>query len=182
MSTTADLSRLVSHALRHQPWLYELELDDEGWVPVAQLVEAIRAQGGEWASVDRRALERMVVTASKVRHEIKGDRIRAIYGHSVPGRIQRRRGVPPPMLFHGTAPESWVTIAEDGLRPMGRQFVHLSADRGTAVAVGRRKSISPVVLMVDVVAAEAAGVVFYEGNELVWLAESVPAQFVDAAE
>ena len=29
-----ELSRAVSHALRHQPWLYELELDDEGWVQV----------------------------------------------------------------------------------------------------------------------------------------------------
>lgn len=28
------LSRLVSHALRHEPWIYELELDDEGWVPI----------------------------------------------------------------------------------------------------------------------------------------------------
>ncbi len=26
-----ELSKVVSHALRHEPWLYELELDDEGW-------------------------------------------------------------------------------------------------------------------------------------------------------
>ena len=30
----ADLSEAVSHALRHEPWLYELELDDAGWAPV----------------------------------------------------------------------------------------------------------------------------------------------------
>ncbi|NTW40943.1 MAG: RNA 2'-phosphotransferase, partial [Cellulomonadaceae bacterium] len=38
----ADLSRVVSHALRHEPWLYELELDEAGWVSVQSLVEALR--------------------------------------------------------------------------------------------------------------------------------------------
>ena len=28
-----ELSKTISHALRHEPWLYELELDDEGWTP-----------------------------------------------------------------------------------------------------------------------------------------------------
>jgi putative RNA 2'-phosphotransferase len=25
-----ELNKAVSHALRHEPWLYKLELDDEG--------------------------------------------------------------------------------------------------------------------------------------------------------
>ncbi|SDR87361.1 RNA 2'-phosphotransferase [Microlunatus soli] len=183
MSTTdADLSRLVSHALRHQPWLYELELDDEGWVPIDQLIEAIREQGGVWASVDRTALQNMLATATKRRHEIDGDRIRAIYGHSIPGRIRRRPATPPSRLFHGTAPDSWSAIRSEGLIPMGRQFVHLSIDRETAVSVGRRKSADPIVLSVDSVAAAAAGVTFYEGNEVVWLADQVPAEFVAVAD
>jgi putative RNA 2'-phosphotransferase len=71
-------------------------------------------------------------------------------------------------------------VAEvDGLSPMERQFVHLSVDRETATLVGRRKSVRPVVLAVDAVAAASTGVRFYEGNELVWLAESVPARFID---
>lgn len=38
------LSKTVSHALRHEPWLYELELDDEGWVAVSQLLESLRSE------------------------------------------------------------------------------------------------------------------------------------------
>lgn len=176
---TADLSRLVSHALRHQPWLYELELDEEGWVPVGQFIEAIREQGGKWASVNRAALEEMLATARRRRHEIADDRIRAIYGHSVPGRVYRRRTAPPDRLFHGSAPESWAVIASEGLVPMGRQFVHLSVDRETAESVGRRKSAAPIVLSVAAAAASAAGNAFYEGNEVVWLADWVPAKFLD---
>jgi putative RNA 2'-phosphotransferase len=33
------LGRVLSHALRHEPWLYELELDADGWVAVAALRE-----------------------------------------------------------------------------------------------------------------------------------------------
>lgn len=43
-----DLSRAVSHALRHEPWLYELELDEEGWAPIDQLLDAPREKGGGW--------------------------------------------------------------------------------------------------------------------------------------
>jgi putative RNA 2'-phosphotransferase len=174
----SDLSRAVSHALRHEPWLYELELDQEGWVPVEQLVFALRERGGAWLSVDREALERMIQDAGKRRHELVGDRIRALYGHSVRARIQRQPMTPPERLFHGTAPRSWVQIQSDGLLPMGRQFVHLSVDMETAEMVGRRKSASPLLLVIDAAAAASRGVPFYQGNEAVWLADRVPAEFV----
>ncbi len=38
------LSKTISHALRHEPWIYELELDSEGWVPVSQLLESLHSE------------------------------------------------------------------------------------------------------------------------------------------
>lgn len=180
MSTTSDLdlSHVVSHALRHEPWLYELELDDEGWAPVDQLLAALRDKGGDWEAVDRAALERMIETGAKRRHELDGLRIRALYGHSVPGRIRCRQARPPARLFHGTAHETWVEIQAHGLLPMGRQFVHLSVDRETATSVGRRKSADPTILTIDALAAASAGTPFYEGNELVWLSDRIPARYI----
>ncbi|MBS1697561.1 MAG: RNA 2'-phosphotransferase [Actinobacteria bacterium] len=174
-----DLSRVVSHALRHEPWLYELELDEEGWVPVGQLLTALHEKGGAWQRVDRDALARMLVNATKRRHEIDGERIRALYGHSVPGRVHKLPSEPPAVLFHGTAPETWPEIESSGLLPMARQFVHLSVDRAVALSVGRRKSERPVIVEVDAKAAASSGVVFYEGNDLVWLAASVPSRFLE---
>lgn len=182
MTTDAELSRTVSHALRHEPWLYELELDEEGWVPVDQLLGALNQKVGEPDSVDRATLERMIASGTKRRHELDGERIRALYGHSVPGRIERRSATPPATLFHGTAPATWAVIRAQGLLPMGRQFVHLSADRETATSVGRRKSTRPIMLTIDASAAAAAGTEFYRGNELVWLADSVPPQFIARVE
>lgn len=42
-----EVSKVLSHALRHEPWLYELELDDEGWAPLdAVLVQGERTKLG----------------------------------------------------------------------------------------------------------------------------------------
>ena len=177
-----DLSRAASHALRHEPWLYELEMDEEGWAPVDQLLAALNERGGDWEPIDRAALERMLALASKRRHELNGDHIRALYGHSVPWRVLKNPAPPPDRLFHGTRSETWSQIQVHALLPMRRQFVHLSVDLETAISVGRRKGDHPIVLTVDARAAASAGITFYEGNEFVFLADSIPAQFLAPAE
>lgn len=172
------LSRLVSHALRHEPWLYELELDSEGWVFIEELLTAIRETGPEWAGVGRKDLEDAVNSGEKQRHEIDADRIRALYGHSLPGRIEMRSGVPPEVLFHGTSPESAEVVLQEGLRPMGRQHVHLATDIDMAHKVGKRHSSSPVILTVAAAAAQEQGLSFYVGSDKVWLTDAVPPKFI----
>ncbi|MDF2050123.1 RNA 2'-phosphotransferase [Arthrobacter sp. Cr_A7] len=173
----ADLSRAVSHALRHEPWLYELELDAEGWTSMLALVEALRRERG-WEELTVADVEAMVSAATKQRHEVREGRIRALYGHSVSDRIELVRQEPPAVLFHGTSPAAVDAILEDGLRPMARQYVHLSVDVETAWLVGSRKASVPVLLRVSADDAAAASVPFYYGNERVWLADFVPARFI----
>lgn len=168
---------MVSHALRHEPWRYELEPDEAGWVAVQWLVEALRLEPG-WSLLTVGDVEAMVADASKRRHEIRDGQIRALYGHSLPGRVDRVSAAPPAELFHGTSPAAAETIRVEGLRPMGRQYVHLSVDRDTARAVGVRKAPEPVILVVAARAAAEAGVAFYVGNDRVWLVDEVPARFV----
>ena len=172
-----ELSKILSHALRHEPWLYELELDDEGWVSLGAVLGALREQRAEWWDLSRADVERMIESSAKRRHELVGDRIRALYGHSVPGKLRRERAAPPAVLFHGTSPGAAKAIMHDGLRPMSRQYVHLSVDTAMAREVGRRKSRTPVLIEIDAARAHEAGVAFYEGNEKVWLADVVPVRF-----
>lgn len=176
------LSRTVAHALRHEPWVYELEVDEEGWAPLPQLLEALRRKRRRWRDLDRGDLREMMARADKERYEIRGDRIRALYGHSLPGRLEKEPAEPPETLFHGTSPGAARRILDEGLRPMGRQYVHLSADRPTARDVGRRKSDRPEILRVRAADARQAGVGFYRGNERVWLADRVPAAYIASAD
>ncbi len=171
------LSKFTARVLRHEPWLYELELDDEGWVPLPEFLSAVRGRK-VWRQVGESDLHHMVRVSDKKRYEISDGRIRAFYGHSVARRLSKETAEPPPVLYHGTAPEVVDAIRADGLRPMGRQFVHLSSDAETARQVGRRKARSPVILEVQALPAHLAGVRFYLGNNMVWLADHVPPRFI----
>lgn len=171
------LSKEVLYALRHAPWEYELELDDEGWVTVEQLLSALR-QDERWNSLQESDLERMIARSDKQRHELADGKIRALYGHSLPERIVKVRATPPLALYHGTTQPLLETILREGLRPMQRQYVHLSVDTATALTVGRRKTSSPVLLRIDAAEAERSGVAFYMGNHSIWLADAIPPAFL----
>jgi putative RNA 2'-phosphotransferase len=174
----ADLSRAVSHALRHEPWLYELEIDDEGWTRVDDLLGALRQSRSDWKQLSKEDFEEMIARSEKRRHEISGDKIRALYGHSLPGKLKKTAAQPPLELFHGTTPSAAALVLREGLKPMGRQFVHLSIDLDTAVKVGKRKCEDPVILLIYASLASASGIVFYRGNETVWLADGIPCPFI----
>jgi len=174
-----SLSKAVAHALRHQPAAYGLEIDEQGWTSVPALLDGLARRRPRWRGLRRADLAEMIETSDKRRYELAGDRIRALYGHSVPGRrIVGTRARPPELLFHGTSAAVLDAILAGGLRSMSRQYVHLSVDVQTAQLVGARKARPPVVLGVAAGRADRDGVPFWRGNDLVWLAERVPPSYV----
>jgi putative RNA 2'-phosphotransferase len=171
------LSKVVSHALRHAPADYGLVLDDQGWVGLDDLVAALRARA--WPDLTAADVLDMVGTAAKQRHEVVDGRIRARHGHSVPGRVDVPAARPPERLYHGTEERSVPLILAAGLDRRNRQYVHLTSVRDDAVAVARRWGRPFRVLTVRAAAAHAAGVVFREVGNGVWLTDRVPPEFLD---
>lgn len=176
------LSKTLSHVLRHDPEAYGLALDPEGWVGTDELLAALRKQSSAWAALQEADLRAMIEQSAKRRYELVEHRIRALYGHSTPVRIAREAKSPPDRLYHGTTPAYAAAILAQGLKPMGRQYVHLSPDRNTALEVGRRRAARPVILLVRSREASQSGVLFYEGIPAVWLADYVPAEFISPAD
>jgi putative RNA 2'-phosphotransferase len=172
------LSKAISHALRHAPGQYGLELDDEGWTSTDALLVALRQRRPEWHQLSKADLETMVARQGKKRFELRYGRIRALYGHSIERKIEKKPAEPPPLLYHGTAAETAELVCQQGLKPMGRQYVHLSAEVKTAYEVGQRKTNEPVILQVDAALAHAAGIRFYRGNETIWLADHIPPVYI----
>ena len=59
-----------------------------------------------------------------------------------------------------------------------RQYVHLSQDVETAYSVGMRHDMKPCILKIDAKQAWKEGIVFYYGNEKVWLADEIPSKYI----
>ena len=172
------LSKTISHALRHDPALYGIELGEGGWIPLGDLVTALQKHEPKFASLEEDDVFLMLEAATKVRHEVGNGMIRALYGHSVPDRVVRVGEVPPQLLYHGTAPHFVEAIMAQGLLPMTRQFVHLSADLETARRVGGRKGPNPTILAVSAGAAHVNGAIFYKAGDLVWLTRAIMPVFI----
>ena len=176
-----QLSKFLSLLLRHRPERFGLRLDEEGWASLAEVMDILhRLPNLRWATrADVMHIVEKGTGDGKRRFEVEGERIRAKYGHSVPRPIRYKPCTPPALLYHGTSPEAVESIRCDGLKPMNRQYVHLSLDVETARQVGTRHAEHPVVLTVRAAEAHAAGVEFYQVDETIYLAKHIPAEFLE---
>lgn len=173
-----QLSRTISYALRHNPAEFGLTLDAEGWVAVEDLLGALCKRSSKWNSLRIDDLARMMAQSEKQRFEMRDGKMRAFYGHSIEQKMQHEPAVPPALLYHGTTLQAEKIIRSEGLKPMGRQYVHMSADEETARQVALRRTQRPVILRIDAHIAAQEGIVFYLGNGKVWLADHIPSTFI----
>jgi putative RNA 2'-phosphotransferase len=171
------LSKTLAHALRHEPEAYGLSLDVEGWVSLAGLVAALQNNGWQGIAVDD--IQQMMHNAKKQRYQILDGRIRAFYGHSIDEKIAKAAKEPPALLYHGTVADNMASIMENGLLPMGRQYVHLSLERETAEMVAKRRKGQVIILSIQALKAHNDGLAFYEEENGVWLADALPAKYID---
>jgi putative RNA 2'-phosphotransferase len=192
----AKLSHILSYALRHNPLKYNLVLDKEGWTSISELLVALSLHhhhhSNRWLRhIEKQNLEEMIARSVKVRFEIKDDEIRALYGHSSSSfipftKIHKRASKPPDILYHGTSPSAAKNIMSEGLRPMNRQYVHLSTDKNTALQVGKRKTIlkkeeeQPVIMAISAIEAYNTGIYhFYQASDSVWLSDYIHPNFME---
>jgi len=171
------LSKMMSYILRHRPDEFGLVLDEEGFVSLKELHRAIVEEEG-WSFVRMPYLQEVVNTCDKQRFEIKEGKIRAYYGHSVPIKITYEPIEPPKTLFHGTRRKTYPVILEKGLKPMGRQYVHLTTQKELALRIGRRRDPEPVLLEVQAKRAYEDGIIFYRANELIYLVDYLSTEYI----
>ena len=167
------LSKILSYVLRHAPKEHALILDENGWTDLKKLVMSINNKHPEFNSIDEVDIFQIVQNSSKKRIEIKGDKIRALYGHSIKERILKAPSTPPEILLHGTSKIVWEKIKEVGIQKMNRQYVHLTENMDDAKLVAKRKSDDIIIIRIDTLKVSDKGLSFYnEGN--VWLTKFVP--------
>jgi putative RNA 2'-phosphotransferase len=170
-----SLSKFMSKILRHAPEQFGLELDHEGYCDIQDLLGGIKPEK-RWSYVSEADIIQVVENCPKQRYEIVNGYIRANYGHSM-GRLDYKESTPPTILYHGTNTKVINKILDEGIKPMGRKYVHLSDTLEFATLAGKRRG-ELVILEVDTVRALDNNVKFYVANNGVWLADYVPPQYL----
>ncbi len=172
-----SVSKTIAHALRHKPETFGLTLDAGGWVELSALLTALSDRAH--VTITEADIREIISTSEKKRFELKGGHIRATYGHSISAKIEHSPAIPPDVLYHGTSKGAYQAIKTEGIKPMGRQYVHLSSDCETAVRVGRRSDRHPVVLVVDSKKMYEEGFQFFHSaNDGTWMCEIVPEKYI----
>jgi len=171
------ISKFLSLVLRHKPEIIKLELSANGWIKIDDFLKAAQKHG---TTISRDMLDEVVYTNDKKRFAFSPDglSIRANQGHSIDIDLELTPQVPPDLLYHGTAKQFLSSIKNEGLRKMGRQYVHLSASKSTAFRVGKRRGI-PIVLTIKALKMFEDDINFYLSKNGVWLTEYVAPKYIE---
>lgn len=171
------ISKYMSYLLRHDP--EGLEMDEEGFVSLGALLAKLREK---YPQASLRLILDVVEGGDRRRFEIRGNKIRALYGHSIPVKIELEEDRAVNILYHGTARKFLPRILREGLKPMRRNWVHLSPTIEIARRVALRKTSRPVIIRVDARRARLDGLKFYKATEEVYLSGELPPKYLEVLE
>jgi putative RNA 2'-phosphotransferase len=168
------VSKYMSYLLRHDS--ENLKMDEHGFVEIDELLEKLR----ERFQIGRNMIFEIADKSYRKRFEIVGDKIRALYGHTVPVKLELEEDTTVEVLYHGTTSETASRILKVGLKPMRRRWVHLSPTTEIAIEVGLRRTSEPVILEVNAEAARKDGVRFYKATDKVYLCSNILPRYIKA--
>lgn len=171
---TERLGRFVSGALRHFPDDLGLAMNQHGWVDVDVLVDTMRTRY-KWSNKEK--LFSIIESDEKGRYEVKGNKIRARYGHSVDIDLDYDENTLPE-LYYGASREEVDILLEKGIKPIKQRYVHLSTSVEKAREVASIHTEDPVLLVINSQEAQDDGVTMLSATENIVLAEEIPPQYL----
>ena len=172
------ITRSLAYMLRHQPEEFGLEVDKQGWAALSDVVHALNEKLGE--DVEEADVHAAVDSGDRKRYEIQGDRVRALYGHSIeiePGEPSE----PPEHVYVGVSRMDADRAARHGLRSGRRRFLHLATTIEDAIDMGKRLGREYAVVTVNAREAHEGGIHFWDRYSL-WLSDPIPTDYLSVGE
>ena len=169
------ISKLLSLILRHHPDEFGLNMDEYGFMPLDEVVEAVQQR---YSAVEEEDIRDLIDTSRQRRFEIVDDRIRALYGHTFYVEMDGEPMDPPESLFLCVSASQVRRMKEEGIRSEDRSYLHLSPTR--EIAESRAGAVTDP-CVVEVFAEAAAGeaeVEFWDRGEVVLTRQAIAPEFV----
>jgi putative RNA 2'-phosphotransferase len=168
------LGRVMTGILRHFPDRYGLAIDPQGWIDLPEIVRAIGRRHPAYHWLRPHHLVAIAETDAKGRYEVRGEKVRATYGHTLEVDLDLPTDNIPDYLYFPVTAEESAIVLEVGLKPSDRRKVHLSKTPAAARAAGKVRTPEPTILEIDAARAREVGIVIMQAGKTVYLADQIP--------
>ncbi|MEM0350613.1 MAG: RNA 2'-phosphotransferase [Archaeoglobaceae archaeon] len=169
------LGKFVSGILRHFPHKFNLKIDENGWVDFESLSRVVEKKY-RWAN--KWLLKALIYSDSKKRYEMRDEKIRARYGHSIDVKLTDMPLSNEDVLYYGTNEEEMSRLLEIGIKPVNQSYVHLSTTFEKSVEVAILRGGRPIILEIDAKKAREDGIKIIKANDHIALAKEIPAKYI----
>ncbi len=170
-----SLARMLAYMLGHHPDEFGRVLAEDGSIPFKELQQTLSREPG-WGFVRRHHLDEVISLMQPPAFALEGERILCLQ----PGpRPRRRPGLPPPpLLYLAIPPKVHEIVWQEGLKAASGRELLLARAPDTALKLGKRRAAAPVLVTIQAQAAAQAGVSFAEYGEELFLATTLPREFL----
>ena len=172
------MARKLALVLRHAPEKFDLEMDINGWIDVRDIVRKFKDGRRRQHWLRPHHLVAISETDPKGRYEIRGNMMRATYGHTVEIELDLPSTDIPDSLYYPSDPGEAENLVEIGISPGDRAHVHLSASIRHAAEAGRFHHKDPAIIEVDTARMVASGETIWHAGVTVYLAEGVSGDYL----
>lgn len=166
-----EIAKFLSYVLGRRPDEFGLVPDENGYVKIKELIKAVCEENG-WKSFRKASIQEVLLTVEEPPIEVDDNRIRAKIRDKIviPQDVEQ----PPKLLFTCVRRKAHPFVIENGIRPMGHDYILLSSDETLAKRIGERIDRPPVMLTVQTQACLDHGVSFKKIGECLFLAAYIP--------
>jgi putative RNA 2'-phosphotransferase len=164
--------KYLAYVLGRQPDKFGLIPNEQGFVPVKELLKALHEESG-WRHVRLAHLNEVMLSTSPAPIEIDGNFVRAADRTKLPALTPT--DTLPKLLYIAVRKRAYAVVAEKGLKAASRPYLILSSDRAMAMRLGRRRDNDPVLLCIQVSRTQKKGVDYNQYGKCLFLADFIPA-------
>jgi putative RNA 2'-phosphotransferase len=171
-----DLGRLLLYMLGHKPAEFGLVPTSEGFVPLKELLKAIRDEPG-WRHIRQSHINEVLLGKDRFLFEVDGNRIRARERKWQQDFESPDRPSVPKILFTTVTRKAHPVVMEKGLKSAAGRYLVLSLDEEMSSKIGRRRDPQPILLRVEAEKAGREGIPFHSFDTL-FLCKEVPPRYI----
>ena len=176
----SHIGRMLAGILRHFPEKFGLNLDQRGWIKLADIVSAIKEKTHRYHWLGTEHIKGIAETDEKGRYEIRSGLIRATYGHSREVDLDLPSDNIPHFLYYPVKEDQVEKVKVEGILPLNKSKVHLSATPRDAFEAGSVHYKDPVILKIralDCVSSNDSGI--QKAGKFIFTADFIPGDFID---